>query len=137
YDAMQRKARAGHVTGGACFGYDNVEIVGADGQRSHVEGRINEPEAAVVRGVFEMCAPGAGLTAITKTLNAEGVPTPRPQQGRPVGWVSSSVRAVLNRPLYRGEIVWNQTKKRNSWGQKQQAERPESDWLGGGARGVQ
>jgi site-specific DNA recombinase len=90
---------------------------------------VNETEAAVVRRIFEMCAAGAGLTAITKTLNADNVPAPRPQQGRPVGWVSSSVRAVLNRPLYRGEIVWNQTKKRNSWGQKNQTERPQSDWL--------
>ena len=40
YDAMIRKARAGHVTGGACFGYRNIEIVGADGQRSHVEREI-------------------------------------------------------------------------------------------------
>jgi DNA invertase Pin-like site-specific DNA recombinase len=36
YDAMQRKARAGHVTGGRVFGYENVEVVGADGKRSHV-----------------------------------------------------------------------------------------------------
>jgi site-specific DNA recombinase len=110
YDAMQRKARAGHVTGGRVFGYDNIEIRGADGKRSHVERRINVNEAAVVRRIFEMCAAGAGLTAITKALNAEGVPTPRPQQGRPVGWMASSVRAVLNRPLYRGESLWNQTK---------------------------
>jgi DNA invertase Pin-like site-specific DNA recombinase len=44
YDAMYRKAKAGHVTGGRLFGYDNVEIVGADGKRSHVERRINEAE---------------------------------------------------------------------------------------------
>src|SRR5204863_427960 len=31
-DAMQRKARAGHVTGGRCFGYQNVEISGPDGR---------------------------------------------------------------------------------------------------------
>ena len=43
YDAMLRKASAGHVTGGACFGYDNVEILGADGKRSHVERAINGP----------------------------------------------------------------------------------------------
>src|SRR5215203_2985758 len=30
YDAMLRKARAGHVTGGGCFGYTNVEIQNAD-----------------------------------------------------------------------------------------------------------
>ena len=28
YDAMVRKAKAGYVTGGCCFGYDNVEISG-------------------------------------------------------------------------------------------------------------
>jgi site-specific DNA recombinase len=82
YDAMSRKARAGHVTGGRVFGYDNLEVLDASGQRSHVERRINEAEAAVVRRIFEMSAAGAGLTRITKTLNAEGVPVPRPQLGR-------------------------------------------------------
>ncbi len=42
YDAMLRKARAGHVTGGRVFGYANVEILGASGKRSHVERRIND-----------------------------------------------------------------------------------------------
>ena len=36
YDALARKARAGHVTGGACFGYRNVEVVGPDGRRPGV-----------------------------------------------------------------------------------------------------
>jgi len=35
HDAFLRKARAGHVTG-AHFGYDNVEMCGPDGKRSHV-----------------------------------------------------------------------------------------------------
>src|SRR4029079_4575964 len=48
YDAMLRKAKAGHVTVGRLFGYDNMNVVGADGRRSHVERRINEDEAAVV-----------------------------------------------------------------------------------------
>ncbi len=60
YDAMLRKAKAGHVTGGRVFGYDNVEILGADGKRSHVQRQINPDEAAVVRRIFEMCAAGAG-----------------------------------------------------------------------------
>ena len=33
YDAMMRKARAGHVTGGRVFGYDNVDVLGVDGRR--------------------------------------------------------------------------------------------------------
>ncbi len=61
YDAMRRKALAGHVTGGRVFGYDNVEILGPSGERSHVERRINEAEAAVVREIFELCARREGL----------------------------------------------------------------------------
>src|ERR1700704_5029856 len=51
YDAMLRKAKAGHVTGGRLFGYDNIDIAGG-GKRSHVERQINETEAAVIRRIF-------------------------------------------------------------------------------------
>ena len=129
YDAMVRKARAGHVCGGKTFGYENVDILTSEGQRSHVERRVNEAEAAVVRSIFERYAAGEGLTRIVKRLNAEGVPAPRPQQDRPAGWAPSSVRAVLLRPLYRGEIVWNRTRKRNRWGQHRQHARPAGEWL--------
>jgi DNA invertase Pin-like site-specific DNA recombinase len=129
YDAMTRKARAGHVTGGRVFGYNNLEVLGASGQRSHVERRINENEAIVVRHIFEMCAAGAGLTRTAKALNEEHLPAPRPQLGRPIGWAHTSVREVLFRELYRGVIVWNQTRKRDRWGQKNQHPRPEVDWM--------
>ena len=59
YDAMVRKARAGHVTGGRVFGYDNVEVLDAGRPAVHVERRINDAEAAVVRRIFELCAAGA------------------------------------------------------------------------------
>src|SRR5262245_2078839 len=126
YDAMIRKAKAGHVTGGACFGYDNIDVLGPDGKRSHVNRRINEREAAVIRRMFELCANGTGYTRIAKTLNAEKAPAPRPQQNRPAGWAPTSVRDVLHRPIYRGEVVWNQTRKRDRWGQHRQAPRPDA-----------
>jgi DNA invertase Pin-like site-specific DNA recombinase len=63
YDALVRKAKAGHVTGGQCFGYDNVRVNG------HVERRINEPQAAVIRRIFELCAAGHGQIAIAHQLN--------------------------------------------------------------------
>lgn len=31
HNAMARKANAGHVTGGRAFGYDNVDVLDADG----------------------------------------------------------------------------------------------------------
>ena len=105
YDAMLAKAKAGHVTGGRCFGYTNVRV------NSHTERQINEGEAAVVRRIFDLCASGHGYTKVAKTLNAEGAPCPRPQQGRPAGWAPSSVKTVIDRRLYLGEVIWEQDKE--------------------------
>ena len=129
FDAMQRKARAGHVTGGRVFGYTNREVFSPDGRRSHVVREINEAEAAVVRRIFQLCADGRGLTAIAKQLNADRVVSPRSQQGRPRAWAPSTVREVLHRDLYRGLVVWNRTRKRNAWGQVQQRERIPGEWI--------
>ena len=71
-DAMVRKAQSGHVTGGACFGYRNVEIVGPDGKRSHVDREIEPTEADVVRRTFRLSAAGYGLKKITKQLSRDG-----------------------------------------------------------------
>ena len=121
YDAMLTKARAGHVTGGRVFGYDNVRVDG------HVERRINEREAAVVVRLFELCAEGHGQARITKILNEASAPAPPAQQGRPCGWSPSSIHAILHRPLYRGQIVWNRTRKRDRRGQKRYEARPEDE----------
>ncbi len=129
YDALARKAKAGHVTGGRVFGYDNVPVCLPDGRRSHVERRINESEALVVRRIFQLCADGFGKATIAKRLNAEGAACPRAQRGRPNGWAPSSVFAVLARPLYRGEIVWNRSRKRDQWGVTRHQPRPQDEWL--------
>src|SRR5215475_8067210 len=56
YDAMLRKARAGHVTGGRVFGYDNVRS-----DAGAVVRVINESEAAVIREIFERCTRDQGF----------------------------------------------------------------------------
>jgi hypothetical protein len=129
YDALLRKAKAGHTTGGRVFGYDNLDVLGRAGVRSHVERRINESEADIIREIFRLSAAGHGMKAIAKRLNAEGVRSPRAQRGRSQTWAPSSVREVLFRDLYRGRITWNRTRKRNQWGEHAQTARPESDWL--------
>jgi site-specific DNA recombinase len=133
YDALARKARNGHVTGGRVFGYDNREVLvpGPDGapRRSHVERVINDAEAAVVREIFQLCADSHGNARIAKHLNTQGSVAPRAQQGRPKAWAPSSVHEALYRELYRGRIVWNQTKKRDKWGRQQQHARPQAEWL--------
>ena len=122
-EAMVRKVKAGHVTGGKVFGYDHVKVDG------HTERRINESHAEVIRRIFALCASGTGYTRIAKQLNAERAVAPRPQQARPAGWSPSTVNEVLHRSLYRGEVVWNKTKKRDAAGRTAPTTRPEAEWM--------
>jgi site-specific DNA recombinase len=104
-DSHRRKAEQGLVTGGRVFGYHNVRR--AKGETIRV---INKTEAEVIRGIFARYAAGEGAFTIADALNRTGAPSPRAQQGRPNGWSVSTIREVLNRPLYRGEILYGKTK---------------------------
>ena len=64
------------------YGYDNVAVTGADGNRSHVDRQINEAEATVVRRIFELAAAGYGFRRIAHALNAEAALAPRATHGR-------------------------------------------------------
>jgi DNA invertase Pin-like site-specific DNA recombinase len=76
YDAMVRKAKAGHVTGGKTFGYDNVRS-----DLGSVRRVINEAEAAVGREIFARCVQGQGRRTIAIALNV-AVPRARaPNRG--------------------------------------------------------
>jgi len=140
HQALLHKARQQHVAGGCVFGYTNQDVFpeGADlGQRPkrlYVTRVINEPEAAVVRQIFELAAAGCGLRAIAHRLNEVDALAPRPRRvGRPRGWAPSSLRAVLHRELYRGRLVWNQRQKRDQWGLKHVTPRDRSEWVEGEA----
>jgi DNA invertase Pin-like site-specific DNA recombinase len=132
YDAMVRKARALHVTGGRVYGYDNLEVLSEtpaqEGPRHRqcVIRRVNPTQASVVRRIFTLYASGRGLTRIAKSLNAEGIGPPG-CHGR--GWAPTAVREILRRELYRGVMVWNRTRKAHRGGTKRQEKRPESEWL--------
>jgi site-specific DNA recombinase len=137
-EAMRRDAQRGHVTGGRVFGYDNVcaacgRLVPAGKLRccpeGHTERRINEAEAEVVRRIFALSADGTGYTRIAKRLNADRVPSPRPQQHRPVGWAPTTIRDVLHRETYRGVLVYGRTKKRDVGGDIAPCPRPEAEWV--------
>ena len=92
HDALVRKARAGYVAGGSVYGYDNVEVTVPDAvtgkpKRLHVERRINEAEAAVIREIFEKAAAGWGTRRIAHDLNARGVAG----SSAPTSWATSSL----------------------------------------------
>ena len=133
HDAMLRKAMLLHVTGNKVFGYDNHPVYGSetnvDGtrRRQHVVRKINEPEAAIVRQIFERYAQGiGGLKTLAKELNAQGV---LPSHRHRRGWDGSCIREILNRPLYRGRVVWNKTQAIHKDGTQKSRKRPEAEWV--------
>jgi site-specific DNA recombinase len=136
-DSSRHKAEAGYVTGSRIFGYDN------EGPKGQKDRRINGAEAAVIRDIYERFAEGEGLRTIALALNRSGALSPRAQQGRPNGWSASSVRSVLERPLYRGELVFGKSKKaygrelakhwrdlgKQTTRERGQIPQPESTWI--------
>ena len=91
----------------------------AEGHRLHVVRVVNEEQAALVRRIFELYASKMGLTRIAKALNAEGIVSPRGS----AGWAPSAIREMLYRPLYRGEIVWNEYQRIERGGTKRRRRR--------------
>ena len=132
YAALARKAKAGHVTGGRVYGYDNVDVFAGEAapdgrpRRLFVTRRVNEAQAGIIRRIFQCCADGYGLTRIAKTFNDEEIAPPRPHGH---GWAPTAVREILYRELYRGVIVWNRSQKIIRRGTKAQRQRPPSEWL--------
>jgi DNA invertase Pin-like site-specific DNA recombinase len=98
-DALRRKAERGHVAGGKVYGYRNIAV------GDHREREVCAEEADVIRRIFRDIAAGQGFCKVAKQLNAERVPSPTGQ-----GWAVSGVRALVFRPLYRGELVYGQTR---------------------------
>jgi site-specific DNA recombinase len=76
HEHLLTKARRGLVADGRVYGYDNVEVNNGD-RRTHVEYKINEKEAAIVREIFERYASGEGLRTLVKRLNERGIAPPR------------------------------------------------------------
>lgn len=97
------KVEKGLSGGGKCYGYDVVHSE----ERGHRT--INEPQAAIVRCIFEDYAAGKSPKAIVFALNKEGVPGPTGKT-----WGQSFINGnrqrgtgILNNELYIGRLVWN------------------------------
>ena len=93
---------------------------------------VNTDEASTVGRVFRMYAGGLSLKHIARQLNAEGVASPIPQEGRySHSWCTSSVRVILRNERYRGKLIWNKTQKIRvpGTGRRIKRLRPESEWV--------
>lgn len=128
HEHLLTKARRGLNVGDRVYGYDNVEVKDGD-RRVHVEYRINEEQAKIVREIFRRYAAGEGLRAIVKDLNARRIPPPRAGERGTGSWSTSAVWAMLRRERYRGILVWNTREKTYKGGTKVRIPRDPSEWI--------
>jgi site-specific DNA recombinase len=80
--------------------------------------------APIVRRIITSIAAGTSARQMTLSLMREGVPTP---SGRSAMWHVSTIRALLNNPVYGGEPAayrWSVTKVK---GKRRQRPRPEAE----------
>ena len=130
---MQSRGNAGiPLTTNAPYGYKKDPL---DKNRWIVD----EPAAAIVRRIFQMCVSGLGPTQIAKRLKADGVLTPSEyQRGNGVNcptklpeyphkWCSHTVAEILDRQEYVGDTV-NFRTYRQSFKLKKQLDRPQEEW---------
>ena len=83
----------------APYGYRKVYV--QDGVKKRPKLEPNPPADAVVKRIFDMALQGKSSLDVTKTLNAEGVASPRGKQ-----WLKSAVHNMLNNEAYTGTLVW-------------------------------
>lgn len=134
---MAGAAVRGTATGGRCFGYrterDATPGNAEEGdERAALRWTIHAPEAEIVRRIFALSAEGMSLKKIARTLNAEGVATPRAYRGRRhASWSAAALSVMLHNERYVGEVVWNKTRNvRNpETGRRVQRLRPANEWM--------
>ena len=132
------RARAGSgmfIGSRAPFGYQKDP-----NDRHHL---IVDPEAAeVVRSIFRMFADGIGYVRMTKLLREQNVLNPQAYFNqnnpdyyktsdywrKPFDWHATSIRAILNNPVYLGKLVFGRSKTKGFF-DKRRVHTEESEWV--------
>jgi len=93
---------------------------------------IHEAESAIVRRIFAEYVNGKGYKQLARRLNSEGLVAPVPR-GSPIAasWSPTSLAAILQNPIYRGELVWGRSRwaKVHATGRRRRSEVPEAEWV--------
>jgi site-specific DNA recombinase len=125
---MTGQALKGRSTSGRLFGYRTKQ--GPDG----AEWIIFEPEAEIVRRIYQEYAGGLSMKALTVRLNEESVPFPgKVTRHGPTrrGWAVSTIHTILSNEKYWGHWVWNKAMfvKDPETGKRTAVLRPKDDWI--------
>ena len=133
--AHQARARSGMFMGSrAPFGYQKDPD-----DRHHLI--VDPPAADVVRDIFRMFADGIGYVRMTKILREKGILNPQAYFNqnnpnyyksdywrKPFDWHASSIRTILENPVYLGKVVFGRSKTKGFF-DKRRVETDESEWI--------
>lgn len=90
------------------YGYRATVDVSEKGKILGTTWSIHEPEAEIVRRIFELRHEGMSCPSIAALLQREGVAPPGSSRKRAqVRWRASSVHRLTGNRVYRGVFVWN------------------------------
>ena len=87
------------MSSGAPFGYNRVMV--QDGPKKRPKLEPDPDSSQVVRRIFDMSEAGKSTLDIARTLNDEGIASPR---GNP--WGKTTLHAILINETYTGTLVW-------------------------------
>ena len=105
---MRESASRGFwVSSYAPFGYNRVMV--QDGAKKRPSLQPNPDASHIVKRIFDMAEAGNGMTDITRTLNDEGIASPRGKL-----WGKTSVHAILINEAYTGTLIWGVNAKDNA-----------------------
>jgi site-specific DNA recombinase len=130
---LEGRVRHGKSGGGLCFGYDVIREHDTRGDPIRGGRKINQAEAAVVRGIFTEFAAGKSPRAIAHRLNSERIAGPHGKNWGPSTIYGNWRRGtgVLNNELYIGKLVWNRQHfiKDPATGKRQARPNPYDEWI--------
>lgn len=134
--AHAARAKAGMYLGNhAPFGY-----IKDPADRHHLI--IDPPAADVVKDIFRMFAEGIGYVRMTKNLRERNILNPQAYFNQnnpdyyknsdywrePFDWHVTSIRAILNNPVYLGQVVFGRSKTKGFF-DKTRIAVPEKEWI--------
>ena len=95
------------VSSHAPYGYNRVMV--QDGPKKRPTLEINPDTSRIVRRMFDMAEAGDGTLEIIRTLNNEGISSPKGKL-----WARTSVHNILTNEAYTGTLVWGINAKDNA-----------------------
>ena len=88
----------------APYGYRKVQV--EDGPRTRPRLALDPPADGLVRRIFELALQDRSVLDISKTLNAEGIPSPAGKR-----WNKTTIHQMLANETYTGTLLWGVTAK--------------------------